>query len=366
MFSAPIWESEEPMSKIKVAVLFGGVSSEHEVSLVSATSVLKNIPQEKYDVTMIGITKDGRWLEYTGSVDDIASMEWENQPANTVIVSPDRSHKGLLVLTDGKATTKEIDICFPVLHGKNGEDGTIQGLFELAGIPFVGCDTVSSANCMDKEVTHTILEAAGIAMAKWRCLREQDMVDFNATAAALEEALGYPMFVKPANAGSSVGVSKAKNKEELKKACEVAFCEDVKIIVEEFIDGREVENAVLGNENPTASPVCGEIAPLVEFYTYDAKYNDESTALYVPARITSEELEKIRNTAEKAFTALGCQGLSRVDFFVKRDNNGIILNEINTMPGFTSISMYPKLWGASGLPYGQLLDRLITLGLERK
>ncbi len=351
------------MEKIKVAVLFGGVSSEHEVSLISAASVLKNIPQEKYEVTMIGITKDGRWLEYTGSVDEIVSMAWENQPAPTVLLSPDRTHKGLLVLQDGKAQTREIDICFPVLHGKNGEDGTIQGLFELAGIPYVGCGTVASANCMDKEVTHTILEAAGITMAKWRCLRAKDMENFEVTAAALESALGYPMFVKPANAGSSVGVSKAKDLAGLKTACQVAFREDSKIIVEEFIQGREVENAVLGNENPKASPVCGEIAPLVEFYTYDAKYNDETTALYVPARITPQVGEKIRATAEKAFAALGCQGLSRVDFFVK-DDNTVILNEINTMPGFTSISMYPKLWEASGLPYPQLLDRLITLGME--
>ena len=210
------------------------------------------------------------------------------------LISPDRGLHGLRTVAPAGITTNRLDAAFPGRHGKNGEDGTIQGLFELAGIPYVGCGTVASANCMDKEVTHTILEAAGITMAKWRCLRAKDMENFEVTAAALESALGYPMFVKPANAGSSVGVSKAKDLAGLKTACQVAFREDSKIIVEEFIQGREVENAVLGNENPKASPVCGEIAPLVEFYTYDAKYNDETTALYVPARITPQVGEKIQ------------------------------------------------------------------------
>lgn len=202
------------MKKIKAAVLFGGASSEHEVSVVSATSVLRNIPQDKYDVVMVGITKDGRWLEYTGDVEDIASMEWENRGARTAVISPDRSHHGLLFMDGASCEVCPIDVCFPVLHGKFGEDGAVQGLLRLAGIPFVGCDMVSSADCMDKAVTHTILEAAGVPMAKWDCIRDEDMADFDATAQRLEEHLGYPMFVKPANAGSSVGVGKAKNRAE--------------------------------------------------------------------------------------------------------------------------------------------------------
>lgn len=354
------------MNKSKVAVLFGGVSSEHEVSVVSATAVLNNLNKENYDIIMIGITKDGRWLEYTGDIADIASMKWEQEEARTAVISPDRSHHGLLLMDGASVEVCPIDVCFPVLHGKNGEDGTIQGLFELAGIPYVGCDLLSSANCMDKVLTHTILESAGIPMAKWDYVTMRDMDHFDSVADKMEAHLGYPMFVKPANAGSSVGVSKAKDRQQLKEACYVALKEDSKAIVEEFIDGREVENAVLGNEDPKASLVCGEITPLVEFYTYDAKYNDASTELKLPAPIPAELNEEIRQTAEKAYRAIGCKGLSRVDFFVKRDGSGIILNEINTLPGFTSISMYPKLWEASGVPYSELLDRLIKLAMERK
>ena len=354
------------MNKSKVAVLFGGSSSEHEVSVVSATSVLNNLNKENYDIVMIGITKDGRWLEYTGDIADIASMKWEQETARTAVISPDRSHHGLLLMDGSSVEVCPIDVCFPVLHGKNGEDGTIQGLFELAGIPYVGCDLLSSANCMDKVLTHTILESAGIPMAKWDCVTMKDMDNFDVVADKMETHLGYPMFVKPANAGSSVGVSKAKDRQQLKEACYVALKEDSKAIVEEFINGREVENAVLGNDAPKASLVCGEITPLVEFYTYDAKYNDASTELKLPAPISAEQNEEIRQTAEKAYRAIGCEGLARVDFFVKRDGSGIILNEINTLPGFTSISMYPKLWEASGVPYSQLLDRLIQLAMERK
>lgn len=352
-------------NKIKTAILFGGVSSEHEVSLMSATSILQNIPKEKYDVLLIGITKDGRWLSYDGDIQALTSQDWEKDPTlKSVVLSQDRSRKGVYILEDGKQTFHPIDICFPVLHGKNGEDGTIQGLFQLAGMPFVGCDMISSANCMDKEVTHTILEANGIAMAKWCSCRQSDL-DFPAFAEKAEEKLGYPMFVKPANAGSSVGVSKAHNRDELQKALPVAFEQDRKVIVEEFVDGLEVETAVLGNENPKAADVCGELTPVSEFYTYEAKYIDGTTALHIPARIPQEVSERLRATAEKAFAAIGGEGLARVDFFVRKADQQIILNEINTIPGFTSISMYPMLWEASGLAYPDLIDRLLQLGLAR-
>lgn len=354
---------------IRVAVLFGGVSSEHEVSLMSAVSVLQNLPPQHCQVLMVGITRDGRWLHYTGKVEEIPSQLWESDPSlHPILLSPDRSHRGFLLQREDGWQLEQVDICFPVLHGKNGEDGTIQGLLQLAGMPFVGCGCRSSADCMDKQVSHTLLEAAGIPMARWLCAFPQDLEDkaFDAFAQRAEAELGYPMFVKPANAGSSVGVSKAHNREELYDACRLAFREDGKAIVEEFVDGLEVETAVLGNRDPQAAPVCGELVPASEFYTYEAKYIDGTTALHIPARIPEETSALLRTTAQRAFAALGCQGFARVDFFVRKSDGQIILNEINTIPGFTPISMYPKLWEVSGLGYSQLLLRLIQLGLERE
>ncbi len=351
--------------RIRVAVLFGGVSSEHEVSLMSVESVLANLPQE-YEVLRIGITKDGRWVEYTGKNDEITSGAWEQDKSlRTAVLSPDRSHKGFLLLGSDGWELAPVDICFPVLHGKHGEDGTIQGLFQLAGIPFVGCDAISSANCMDKEMTHTIMEAHGIQMAKWLRVDNEKMQDFDAFAKQAEQKLGYPMFVKPANAGSSVGVGKAHDRAELKSACLHALQEDYKAVVEECIEMQEVETAVLGNSNPQAAGVVGELVPVVEFYTYEAKYIDGTTALHIPGRVDEEISQQLRRTAEKAFAAIGCQGFARIDFFVRKGDHAVILNEINTIPGFTSISMYPKLWAHCGLSYPQLLDRLIQLGLER-
>lgn len=355
--------------KITVAVLFGGVSSEHDVSLMSAVSVLRAIPKEKYQIITIGITKAGKWLEYTGNIDDIQKKDWElDTSLKQMLLSPDRSHGGFLVLEESGYRLVKVDVCFPVLHGKNGEDGAMQGLFQVAGIPFVGCDMTSSADCMDKEITHTILEAKGIPMAKWCSIRAEEVAQkeqFDHFAKKAESRLGYPMFVKPASAGSSVGVSKAKNKEELLKACLTALEEDEKIIVEEYVDAKEVETAVLGNLSPKAAGVCGEIVPIQEFYTYDAKYIDGSTELFIPARIPEETSSRMRYMAETAFIALGCSGLSRIDFFVRNKDGQIVLNEVNTIPGFTSISMYPKLWEAAGLNYSELVDKLIQLGIER-
>ena len=353
-------------NKTRVAVLFGGVSSEHDVSLMSAESVLKNLP-EQYEVLRIGITKDGRWVEYTGKNEEITSQRWEeDRSLRTAVVSPDRSHKGILLLGENGWELVKVDICFPVLHGKHGEDGTIQGLFQLAGIPFVGCDAISSANCMDKEMTHTILEANGIKMAKWMVVDESKMENFEEFARQAEEKLGYPMFVKPANAGSSVGVGKAHDRSELLAACQSALKEDYKAVVEECIEEmQEVETAVLGNEHPQAAGVVGELVPVVEFYTYEAKYIDGTTVLHIPGRVSEEISLKLRQTAEKAFRAIGCEGFSRIDFFVRKADGEIILNEINTIPGFTSISMYPKLWAHCGVSYPQLLEKLIELGLKR-
>ncbi len=351
------------MKKKTVAVLFGGVSTEHEVSLISATTIIEHLDREKYDVVLVGITKSGRFLHYTGPIERIQNGEWEKGPVEDCTFSCSRAYPGLLLLGEEQYRFLSVDCVIPALHGKNGEDGTVQGMLQLAGIPFVGCDAISSADCMDKEVTHIILEHAGVRMAKWTAVRQEEEIG-GKLFAKLEEKLGYPMFVKPANAGSSIGVSKAKDRTELQKALEVAFAEDRKVIVEEMISGQEVECAVLGAGDAVPS-IAGEIASAnVEVYDYESKYINPQSQLYIPARIPDETMEELRNTAVKAFHAIGCEGLSRVDFFVTREGK-VILNEINTFPGFTSISMYPKLWEHCGVPITELLDRLIAYGTNR-
>lgn len=353
------------MSKPRVAVFFGGMSSEHEVSLKSAASVIRNIPQEKYEVICVGITKKGRWLYYPGPVDLIASGEWEkDSDCCRAVLSPDPTQRGLLkIMEDGKALLLKVDVLFPVLHGKNGEDGSIQGLFRLSGIPFVGSGVLSSANCMDKELTHIVLTQAGIPTARWEVVRHTEMSRLEERCREIADKLGFPLFVKPANAGSSVGVNKAKTPEDLKAAVRFAFAHDRKVIVEQAIVGAEVECAVLGNEKPEAS-ICGQIVPCNEFYDYDAKYLSVTSELKIPAEISDAAAQKVRETALRAYQALGCAGLARIDFFVTPDEE-IILNEPNTLPGFTNISMYPKLWEATGLPYPDLIDRLITLAIAK-
>lgn len=354
------------MDRKKVAVIFGGCSSEHEVSRISATSVINNLPKDKYEPVLLGITKDGRWYLFRGPVEEIADGSWEKNPENCpAVLSPDRSTHGILVSTKSGTELIPVDCVFPVLHGRNGEDGTVQGLLQLSGIPFVGCRALASAVCMDKAVTHTLLTAAGIKQAnylwffanKYATGSEKIKIKVNAR-------LGYPVFVKPANAGSSVGVSKVHCEEELDAAVEKAAREDDKIVIEEAIVGQEVECAVLGNEEPQSSTV-GEIAAAAEFYDYDDKYTNGKSQLYIPAHLDSAVIEEIRSIAARAYRMLGCSGLARVDFFV-RNGKEVLLNELNTLPGFTSISMYPKLWEACGVSYGELLDRLIRLSFEIK
>ena len=355
------------MNKKAVGIIFGGASSEHEVSRRSATSIIENISREKYEAVLIGITKAGEWFQYTGDISKISNGDWEKDTQNKkkAFISPDNSVGGLVVLEDDKYSTIHLDVVIPVLHGKNGEDGTIQGLFQLAKIPFVGCDLLSSATCMDKIDTNIILSYAGVKKAKFAFVMASDFsADEEACIRHIEGTLpSYPLFVKPSNAGSSVGVSKAANREELIEAIKVAFREDSRILIEETIVGQEVECAVLGNDNPIAS-ICGEIAPANEFYDYEAKYVSDSS-LYIPAHISDEVSEKVRKIAVKAYKAMGCGGLSRVDFFVEKGTNEIYLNEINTFPGFTSISMYPKLFERTGIPFAELLDKLINLAFER-
>ena len=352
-------------SKLSLCVIFGGVSSEHEVSRMSATSILENLSSEKYDVHMVGITKEGKWLLYTGDVKEIVSGAWEQGPVTPAFLAPDPSVHGLVVLRDGTAETIPVDVIFPALHGKNGEDGTIQGLFQLSGIPYVGCDTHSSSVCMDKAVTHTLLSNADIEQAHylWFYADRFDVAP-DTIKNKIQARLDFPVFVKPANAGSSVGVSKVERLEDLDEAIRKAAKEDKKVVVEEGIKGQEVECAVLGNRDAEAS-IVGEIGASAQFYDYDDKYINGTSQLYIPARIDPEVSDKIRQAAVRAYRLLGCSGLARVDFFVTEGDHRVILNEINTLPGFTSISMYPKLWMAMGLSYSQLLDSLVELAFQK-
>lgn len=352
------------MAKQKIAVLFGGVSSEHEISLMSAYSVLTNIPKEKYEVICIGITKKGHWMYYPGEYEYIKTGEWENDPdCATAILSPDALHEGILILGENDVYLRKVDAVFPVLHGANGEDGSVQGLCQLSGLPFVGCDMTSSAVCMDKALTHTVLDAAGIKTAKYLAVRRERLCDIDEICSDVEQKLGYPVYVKPACAGSSVGVSRAADREALKAGLKIAFAHGNKVVVEREVIGKEVECAVLGNTAGLIASVPGQITPAEEFYDYDAKYKLGTSVLDIPAKITEDETARLRDIALRAYAACGCSGFSRVDFFVTE--NDIILNEINTIPGFTPISMYPKLMENMGIPYPALLDRLIQLAIER-
>lgn len=356
------------MTRLKnVLVMFGGASSEHFVSCISASYVLDNIPKDKYNVYSIGITLDGRWYLFEGDTKDLPNDKWlESGKITKAVLSPDREDSGLLVFRETGVEKIRIDAVFPVLHGKNGEDGTMQGLLEISGIPYVGCDHLSSACCMDKAVTNTLADCANIAQAKWLSIIEEDYKkEKDGFISKAEEYLHFPIFVKPANAGSSVGVTKANDKASLEKAMEIAFKEDRKVVLEEFIDGYEVECAVLGNSDPEPM-VVGQIKPANEFYDYEAKYENGNSELYIPAHIPEDKQNEVRKAAVKAYKALGCSGLSRVDFFVTKEDSRVMFNEINTIPGFTSISMYPKLCEKSGIPYSELIDRLFVLARERK
>jgi len=346
--------------KIKVAVIFGGASNEHEVSLLSAYNVIKSIPADKYEVICVGITKKGRWLRYPGDPEGIKTGAWETDPdCVPAIISPDPIHRGLIVIEDEdcEANIVKIDAVFPVLHGKNGEDGTIQGLLTMSKIPYVGCKVASSANCMDKEYCHTLLDYNGIKTAKWRKIERNQLGSLDEVLKNIAIELKFPIFVKPANCGSSVGVSKAANIDEFKIAVKKAFSHDSKVIAEEFISGRELEVAVFGYDDIFAS-YAGEIKAANDFYDYDAKYIQEDSVCLIPADVTVEQSNKIRELAKKGYRALGCEGLARVDFFMSADGT-IVLNEINTMPGFTDISMYPKMMQDLGMSQSYLVDKLI-------
>lgn len=351
------------MSKLTLGVIFGGASSEHNVSCISAKGILSNINKDKYNLVLIGITKNGEWYLFDDDISLLPNDEWLNSKSlKRAWIIPDPSVHGLMD-EDGKVT--RLDAVFPVLHGKNGEDGTVQGLLQLAQIPFVGCDATACGSCMDKAVTNAVADAFGIPQAKWCSFTEYEFGKNEEHCLELaEKKLGYPIFVKPANAGSSVGISKAHNREELIEGMKLAFKEDKKAVLEEFIDGFEVECAVLGNNEPIAGEV-GQIISAAEFYDFDSKYNNPESELHIPALISKEKRDEVRENALFAYKALGCEGLSRCDFFVTRNDGRVLLNEINTIPGQTPTSMYPKLFEAVGIPYSELIDRLIELATER-
>ncbi len=351
-------------NKKTVVVLFGGQSSEHEISRISATTVINNMDTEKYYILPVGITKQGQWLLYNGPVENIKNGDWEKY-ATPAIISPDASQKALLKIVGDKIKSISIDVVFPVLHGLYGEDGSIQGLLELAGVPYVGCGILSSSVSMDKLYTKLIVASEGdIAQADYVKVYRNELSNIDNIINDIELRLGYPCFIKPSNAGSSVGITKAHNSSELKNGLKIAGGYDKKILVEKAIIGREVECAVLGNNLIEASTI-GEVIINAEFYDYDAKYNDESSKTIIPANIDSEIIEQIQYKAKKIFKALDGTGLSRVDFFIEKDTNRIVFNEINTLPGFTSISMYPMLWEQKGISKTELINKLIELAFEK-
>jgi len=353
------------VKKLNVCVLFGGISPEHEVSLRSAESVLNHLNSEKYNIIPVGITKNGDWLHFGGKdYAELPNGTWQENPANRrATISPIRG-QGLLSFEGDCVVREMIDVVFPVLHGENGEDGAMQGLLQMAGIPYVGPHVSASAVAMDKTLTKLVVDNAGVSQAAWQLVRNSELQNrMIQILNSLEARFVYPMFVKPAGTGSSVGVSKACNRQQLQDALLQAGIYDEKILVEEFIHGREIEVAVMGNDSPVAS-VCGEIDSGAEFYDYDAKYISDTSVAYIPARIPEDVAEQVRELAVKVYSAVGCQGLSRVDFFVTYEGKRVVFNEINTLPGFTSISMYPKLFAASGIPYDQLLDQLLQLAME--
>ncbi len=362
--------------RIRIGVIFGGQSAEHDVSLRSALTIIDALDSSRFEIVPIGITRSGRWITGgdpmkaltaaspmfhlgTGEESSLESLD-ENATLALIDQAGATATSGVPL-----GVTEAVDVFFPALHGPMGEDGTLQGLLEMAGVPYVGSGVLGSAVAMDKAITKTILDQAGLPQLPWRLVSRKDWRERpDETAAAIEEIIGYPCFVKPANMGSSVGVSKVRNATELTAAMNLAAQYDRRIIVEQGVNARELELSVLGNDEPIAS-IAGEIRPAGEFYDYNAKYIEDSAELIIPADIDADLLGYLQAAAIDAFLALDLAGLARVDFFVERDTDRVYINEVNTLPGFTSISMYPMLWEASGIPISELVERLVQLSLER-
>ena len=357
------------IKKLRVGLIFGGRSGEHEVSFCSATSIIKAINKDKYTVVPIGITKEGRWISpqdselalQSGKIEGKSTVILLNDPSGNALIRTDNNQR-----LDKNSTLERVDVIFPILHGPYGEDGTIQGLLELANIPYVGSGVAASAISMDKDLMKTIFQQRSLPILKWMTIKRKEwQKDKEKILSLIQGSFEYPLFVKPTNLGSSVGITKVHKKEELEKAIDLASSYDRKILIEEGLEEvREIECGVLGNDEPRAS-VLGEVRPAGEFYDYDSKYIDGGTQLIIPAELPDDVSKKVQEIALRAFKAVDAVGMARVDFFVSKKENKIYLSEINTIPGFTSVSMYPRLWVASGMPYSELIDRLIQLALER-
>jgi D-alanine-D-alanine ligase len=361
-------ESSHGERKIRIGLIFGGRSGEHEVSLMSASSVRAALDPDRYEIVMIGITKSGRWITGDAAA-ALESGDLNNAPSATLLPNPESPELMELQVEAPKsarlAVVSRLDVIFPVLHGPYGEDGTVQGLLELAGIPYVGAGVVGSATGMDKAIFKAIMAAHGLPILPWKLVlasewreKPEELLD------SVEQALSYPVFTKPANLGSSVGIRKCENRQELRAGLDEAAVFDRRLIVEQGINGRELEVSVLGNDRPETS-IVGEIRPRRSFYDYVAKYVSDDSELIIPADISQAMSDHIRDLAVRAFRAIDCAGLARADFLLDKDDGQLYINELNTIPGFTRISMYPKLWEATGLSYDQLLDRLVELALER-
>lgn len=355
------------MSKLRVAVIFGGMSSEHEVSCVSGAAVADNMDTEKFEVIKVGITKSGKWLLYAGNTNAMRNCTWQQSEYCTpAYISPETETHGLVVCDNTQMRTIKLDVIFPVLHGTYGEDGTVQGLFEMAGIPYVGSGVLASATCMNKSATNTIFDAHGFAHTPWLLLHREDIQDMSAVHKTIDEHMSYPVFVKPSSEGSSVGVYKVAVPAKLQEALLLAAELDEKIIVEQAVIGQEVECAVLGSGEDIFATLPGEIESCNEVYDYEAKYQSgDASKLYIPARLSEQKLCEVRDMAKKAYTALGCEGLARVDFFVQEKTQKVLISEINTMPGFTPISMYPKLMANEGISFTELISKLIQLAVKK-
>jgi D-alanine-D-alanine ligase len=357
--------------KLRIAVLFGGRSGEHEVSLMSARSVLSALDSEKYEITQIGITNDGVWMAGENVLEALVKGKTENENLNQVVIIPDQYHNRIWKIQVKDSTRileplADVDVVFPILHGTFGEDGTLQGLLELADLAYVGAGVTGSSVGMDKGIFKDVMRANDIPTVKSVIvLRSEVEKNIEAVICQAEAVAPYPLFVKPANLGSSVGITKCNNRADLGEGLKEAATYDRRILVERGVNAREIEVSVLGNDEPLAS-IPGEVLPSREFYSYESKYMDGTSSLLIPAPLPAEIAEKIRQMAISAYKAVDCAGMARVDFFVEKTTGEIFLNEVNTIPGFTSISMYPKLWGASGLSYTKLVDRLVELALERK
>ncbi|HEX7541427.1 MAG TPA: D-alanine--D-alanine ligase family protein [Anaerolineales bacterium] len=357
--------------KLRIAVLFGGRSGEHEVSLMSARSVLSALDPEKYAITQIGITKDGVWLAGENVLETLSKGQADDKNLKQVVIIPDQYHNRVWEIQVEDTAwmlepVAEVDVVFPVLHGSFGEDGTLQGLLELADLAYVGAGVTGSSVGMDKGIFKDVMRANGIpTVESVIILRSEVEKDIEAVIRRAEAVGSFPLFVKPANLGSSVGISKCNSRADLGEGLLEAAAYDRRVLVERGVNAREIEVSVLGNDLPQAS-VPGEVLPSREFYSYESKYVDGTSGLLIPAPLPVEATEKIRQMAVTAYKAIDCAGMARVDFFVEKASGEIYLNEVNTIPGFTNISMYPKLWEASGLPYTKLVDRLVELALERK